>query len=312
MSAMDRIEQQEREQSLSEMSALVEQLRNERQEDRRVLAQLIESQNSLTSMVEELSTSMNSGASSNGPDATLKLGGVKKRLTSLEEAVTALGASLASSETVQLADGSSLKKSDVEALTLMDKTVEMIGDLRSEHARLMREVASKAQPRIDYDRLAALIAPQLETRLIPQINASEERMKQAWKIQERQLDDLGSKKISEMKESLQDATKGLDRAEKTAARLKGALTWAGIGMVSVALLPYVFAATVVGMLLGLVGQMFGIPEIFGWAWASFVAAEAWWLKLIIAVTTIGSALGVCWIVYWFGNKAARGLSRMVT
>ena len=33
MSAKDRIEQQEREQSLSEMSALVEQLRNERQEE---------------------------------------------------------------------------------------------------------------------------------------------------------------------------------------------------------------------------------------------------------------------------------------
>jgi hypothetical protein len=137
-------------------------------------------------------------------------------------------------------------------------------------------------------------------------------MAAAFKAQERHLDDLGNKKIAEMKESLQDATKGLDRAEKTAARLKGALTWSGIGMVSVALLPYVFAAMVVGMLLGLVGQMFGIPEIFGWAWASFAVAEAWWLKLIIAVATVGSALGVCWVVYWFGNKAARGLSRMVT
>lgn len=138
MSAKDRIEQQEREQSLSEMSALVEQLRNERQEDRRVLAQLIESQNSLTSMVEELSTLMNSGASSNAHDATLRLGGVKKRLASLEEAVTALGESLASSETVQLADGSSLKKSDVEAHALMEKTVAMIGDLRSNLLRRWR------------------------------------------------------------------------------------------------------------------------------------------------------------------------------
>lgn len=309
MSAKDRIEQQEREQSLSEMSALVEQLRNERQEDRRVLAQLIESQNSLTSMVEELSTSMNSGASSNAHDATLKLGGVKKRLTSLEEAVTALGESLASSETVQLADGSSLKKSDVDAFKLTEKIAAQITDLRSS---LLREMASKAQLRIDYEKLAASLAPKLETRLIPQINASEERMKQAFAARERQLDDLGSKKIAEVKESLQDATKGLDTAEKTAARLKGALTWSGIGMVSVALLPYVFAAMVVGMLIGLVGQVFGIPEIFGWAWASFVAAEAWWLKLIIAVATVGSALGVCWVVYWFGNKAARGLSRLVT
>lgn len=304
MSVKDRIEQQEREQSLSEMSALVEQLRNERQEDRRVLAQLIESQNSLTSMVEELSTSMNSGASSNAHDATLKLGGVKKRLTSLEEAVTALGASLASSETVQLADGSSLKKSDVEALALMEKTVAMIGGLRSEHARLMSEVASKAQPRIDYDKLVAGLANLLESKLGPQIVDSTQRVEEALSAHERRLDALGEKKVTEVKESLQEATKGLETAERTAAQLKGALTWAGVGKVAVALLPVALVGLAVAMLLGIGGQLFGVGPLFGWAWASFAAAEAWWLKLIIAVVTVSGALGVCWVVYRLGKKLA--------
>ncbi len=301
MSAKDRIEQQEREESLSEMSALVEQLRNERQEDRRVLAQLIESQNTLTSMVEELSTSMNSGASSNGPDATLKLGGVKKRLTSLEEAVTALGASLASSETVRLADGSSLKKSDVEALALMEKTAAQIADLRSS---LLREMATKARLRIDEDKLIAGLASKLETGLGPQITDSMQRVEEVVRAHERRLDALGEKKVTEMKETLQEATKGLERAEKTAAQLKGALTWAGVGKVAVALLPLALVGLAVAVLLGIGGQLFGVGPVFGWAWASFAAAEAWWLKLIIALATVSGALGVCWAVYRLGRKLA--------
>lgn len=301
MSAKDRIEQQEKEQSLSEMSALVEQLRNERQEDRRVLAQLIESQNSLTSMVEELSTLMNSGASSNAHDATLRLGGVKKRLASLEEAVTALGESLASSETVQLADGSSLKKSDVEAHALMEKTVAMIGDLRS---NLLREMAAKTQVRVDHEKLAAWLATNLETSLSPQIADSTRRVEEALSVHERRLDALGETKATEMKETIQEATKGLERAERTAAQLKGALTWAGVGKVAVALLPLALVGLAVAVLLGIGGQLFGVGPVFGWAWASFAAAEAWWLKLIIALATVSGALGVCWVVYRLGKKLA--------
>lgn len=309
MSAKDRIDQQEQEQALSEMSASLERLTSNQNEMLTAMQSLVESQNSLTSMLEELSTSVQSDASSNAPDATLKLGGVKKRLTSLEEAVTALAESLASSQTVQLADGTSLKKSDVDAFKLTEKIAAQITDLRSS---LLSEMVSKVQVRVDYEKLATSLAPKLETRLIPEINASEKRMAESFKAQERHLEKLGRTKTAELTEKIQDFTKGLDKGERIVAKLKSALTWAGIGKIAVALLPFVFAAMVWGMLVGVVTQMFGIPQIFHWAWTSFLEAEAWWSKLLIFLATTGSAFGFCWLVYWSGIRAAKSLSRMMT
>lgn len=186
----------------------------------------------------------------------------------------------------------------------------------SELKALSETVHANGRVRLDPDKLAVSItralAPRLIDKLGAQFAASEKRMTEALSALEHRVVAVGNKMVAKMEEVFQKATKWFEKLEKIAARLKGALTWAGIGMVSVGLLPYVFVAMVFGMLLGLVGQMFGIPEIFGWAWTSFATAEAWWLKLIIAVATVGSALGVCWVVYWLGNKAARGLARMMT
>lgn len=189
-------------------------------------------------------------------------------------------------------------------------------EVRSDVKALSETVHDNGRVRLDPDKLAVRIARALEPRLADklgaQFTASQERMAEALSALERRVVAVGNNMVAKMEEVFREATKWFEKLEKIAVRLKSALTWAGIGKISVAVLPYVFTAMVVAMLLGLVGQMFGIPEIFGWAWASFVAAEAWWLKSTIAVTTIGSALGMCWVVYWFGNKAARSLSRRVT
>lgn len=187
-------------------------------------------------------------------------------------------------------------------------------EVRTELKALSETVHANGRVRLDPDKLAVRItrelAPRLVDKLGAQIAASEKRMAETLSALERRVVTVGNNMVAKMEEVFQKATKWFEKLEKIAARLKSAMTWAGIGKISVAVLPYVFTAMVVGMLLGLVGQMFGIPEIFGWAWTLFAAAEAWWLKSIIAVTTIGSALGMCWVVYWFGNKAARSLSRM--
>lgn len=183
----------------------------------------------------------------------------------------------------------------------MEKTVAMIGDLRSS---LLSEMAAKTQVHVDHDKLAAWLASKLETGLGPQIIDSTQRVEEVLRAHERRLDALGEKKVTEVKESLQEATKGLETAKRTAAQLKGALTWAGVGKVAVALLPLALVGLAVAVLLGIGGQLFGVGPVFGWAWASFAAAEAWWLKLIIAVATAGSALGVCWVVYRLGRKLA--------
>lgn len=225
-----------------------------------------------------------------------------------------------SAQPAQQSDAGSLTPFEKEMLALLEQIVTQNeafrSEVRSELKALSETVHASGRVRLDPDKLAVSIARALAPRLVDKLGAqfaaSEKRMTETLSSLERRVVTVGDNMVAKVEEVFQKATSWFEKLEKIAARLKGALTWAGIGMVSVASLPYVFAVMVGGMLLGLVGQMFGIPEIFGWAWASFAAAEAWWLKLIIAVATVGSALGMCWVVYWFGNKAARGLSRMVT
>ncbi|WP_431696550.1 hypothetical protein [Kocuria rhizophila] len=58
------------------------------------------------------------------------------------------------------------------------------------------------------------------------------------------------------------------------------------------------------VVLGLVGQVFGLGPIFTWIWASFEAAQVWWAKLLIAVGGLGLATGLAWLVWRAGRWLA--------
>ena len=304
MGVMDRIDQQEQEQSFSEMCASVEQLHSGQEEILRVFAQLIESQNSLTSTMEQVSTSVTSAASSNAGDGSMKLGGVKRRLEQLEEGVKALTESLANSETVRLADGTSLKSSDVEAHTLTKQIVGQITGLRSEQAKLAAQVRAKGTLKVDDEKLAGILMAKLEPTMNQKIAESAQRVEKLLRAQERRLEDVGGKVGSKVAEELNEASSGLRRAETTASQLKGALTWAGIGRVAMAALPVALALLAVALLVGAGGQLFGVGPVFGWAWESFEAAQAGWQKALIAIATIGGAGGVLVGVGLLGKKLA--------
>lgn len=296
------IEQQERDQSFSEMCASVKEMRSGQEEILRVIEQMIASQNSLTSMMEEDSTSTDSAEASNTNDVLTKLDGVTKRLMLLEEGVEVLGASLKSSEVVQLDDGSSLKKSDVAAHTLTKRIMAETLALRSEQTRLAAEVRAKAAVNVDDEKLARILMSRLESSFDRKVTGFAERVEKALSAQEARLAFVGEERISKVDAQLDTANRRLERAEKVASELSGALTWKGIGKVALAMLPIALVLLAVAMLLGSVGQLFGIGPVFGWAWGLFSAAETWSEKLIIAALTIGGALGVCWAVVLLGRK----------
>lgn len=113
---------------------------------------------------------------------------------------------------------------------------------------------------------------------------------------------MATRMVAKMEEVFQEATKRFEKFEKIAARLKSALTWAGIGRVCATFLPVSLVFLAAAMLVNHGARMFGIAEIVDWAWASFVAAETWWLKVIILVTTGAGGVGVCWVAYRLGKK----------
>lgn len=82
------------------------------------------------------------------------------------------------------------------------------------------------------------------------------------------------------------ATEALDRAEKTANRLRVNLTWGGIGRVAAAVTPVALLLFFAAVLMVPVAQILGIASLTDWAWSSFSGAGAWWSKSLIAIGTL--------------------------
>ena len=74
------------------------------------------------------------------------------------------------------------------------------------------------------------------------------------------------------------------------------VTFVGISRLALAVLPLFAALLLIGGLVWGLGSMFGIGPLFSWAWGSFMAASAWWAKLLIAVATLAGAALFVWVV----------------
>lgn len=290
MSAWDRIEQQE-----------MEEVR--RSQDQSLSAgEAIESPTSVPSNTSQDSTAVPPSAGSRAPDEQLPL--------SRQEVMSMINMARMSAQPAQQPDAGSLTPFEKEMLALLEQIVTQNeafrSEVRSELKALSETVHANGRVRLDPDKLAVSIARALAPRLIDKLGAqfaaSEKRMVEALSALEHRVVAVGNKMVAKMEEVFQKATKWFEKLEKIAARLKSALTWAGIGRVCAASLPVSLVFLGVAMLVGLGARLFGIAEIADWAWASFVAAEAWWLKLIILLSTVASGVGVCWVAHRLGKK----------
>ncbi|WP_422114729.1 hypothetical protein [Brachybacterium sp. UNK5269] len=174
--------------------------------------------------------------------------------------------------------------------------------MASETELLAKEVHAKTHVKVDNEKVAQFVAAKLGAEIDAKVAESAGRVDKLLKSQEARLAELGDARVSEVTKTLQGATKGLERAERVVSGMKRSLTWAGVGKVAAASIPFALVVLALVMLLGLGGQLFGIGPVFSWAWASFAAAEAWWAKVLIALSTIAGALGVLWVVKVLGQK----------
>lgn len=296
MGARDRIDQQVREQSTSEQSMSLSEISETLEALNSTVTQLVESQNRTTETVRELKTSKGSTPS------FLSIADVQNTLDDLTTTVVQIGETLISSEAVELPDGSSVSRSELEAHAMMSALRNEMKGVASETELLAKEVHAKTHVKVDNEKVAQFVAAKLGAEIDAKVGESADRVEKRLKAQEARLAELGDARVSAVARTLQEATKGLERAEKMASGMKRSLTLAGVGKVAAASIPFALVVLALVMLLGLGGQLFGVGPVFGWAWASFAAAEAWWAKLLIALATITGALGVLWVVKILGQK----------
>lgn len=107
---------------------------------------------------------------------------------------------------------------------------------------------------------------------------------------------LGSDKLSEVRTAVEESLSELNEARRNIEAIERRVTFVGISRLALAVLPLFASLLLVGGLVWGVGNMFGIGPLFGWAWASFVAAEMWWAKALIAAATLGGAALFVWLV----------------
>lgn len=107
---------------------------------------------------------------------------------------------------------------------------------------------------------------------------------------------LGSDKLSELRAAVEEVLEDLQRAERRLESIERRVTFVGVSRLALAILPLFASLLIVGGLVWGLGSMFGIGPLFGWAWASFAAASAWWSKALIAVATLGGAALFVWVV----------------
>lgn len=246
--------------------------------------------------LERLSTSNHSDASSKNFDS------LHKKLHDLTQTLLRVGEILTRSEVVRLDDGSSVTRSELSAHAMVTKVLSEMEGVSSAVERLAEEVRAKREVRVDSGKVAQVVTSKLGATIDQKLAESADRVESVLAAHEARLAELGDAKIAGVTKQLDEATKGLERAEKVASGLRGALTWAGVGKVAAASIPLALVALAMAMLLGLGGQLLGVEPLFAWAWASFAAAETWWAKLLIAVATLGGASALGWVIYKFGQK----------
>lgn len=247
---------------------------------------------SLGALSEEIRYSKSSSADS---EFSERLGDVTERLWQLTSVVNSIGATLSDEREVQLGDGTSVTKSDLDALTLARKTHETMEGWSSDLVALRKQVEAKSQVRVDEVKVARVITDRLEARIDTVITEATTKLDDAVaKSLEARMTDMTST-ISEATAKLEEANTKLRETERRAEAMASKLSIGGIGRLAAATVPLLMLCLLGALMFGVAGHALGVGPLYGWAWESFAAAGAWWQKLLIALATIGTTVGMVFL-----------------
>lgn len=306
MGLLDTMKQEDGQQRITEM---LEALISQHDADRQQIAKLTKTVADLTSYVkvmdEEQTKRMDHLSTSRQHElpSTLPLDAeMKKRLTEIEKTLSAVAQQLSSSEVVKLPGGSSVTRADLAAYSMTTKISEELKSTTSASADLAEAVRKRGHVRIDTGKLTEHAVKVLDDRLAKAVEVPVQRVEKTVEGLEERVVRLGTEKLAEVTDRAREVVSTVGRAERRVERLSARVTWATVGRMCLALVPFTVAFIMLTGMVGGITQMLGLGPLLGWAWDSFAAASAWWAKALIALAALGGCALFAWLLWWLGKK----------
>ena len=203
---------------------------------------------------------------------------------------------------MQLPDGSSVTRADLAAYTMTQKISEELKTTTSASADLAEAVRKRGHVRIDAGKLTEHAVKVLDDRLAEAVEVPVQRVEKTVEGLEERVVRLGSEKLAELTGRAHEVVSAVGRAERRVERLSARVTWATVGRMCLALVPFTVAFIMLTGMVGGITQMLGLGPLLGWAWDSFAAASAWWAKALIALAALGGCALFAWLLWWLGKK----------
>ncbi|YCU58795.1 hypothetical protein ACRYGV_06280 [Mycobacteroides abscessus] len=306
MGALDRIKQADEQQKTTE---LLEALISQHDADMQQIAKLTKTVADLTEYVkvmdEEQTKRLDRLSTSQQPElpSTLPLDAeTKNRLNEIEKTLASVAQQLSSSEVVKLPDGSSVTRADLAAYSMTAKISEELRTTASASADLAEAVRKRGNVRIDTDKLTEHAVKVLDQRLTKAVEAPVQRIEKTIVGLEERVIRLGTERLAEMTGRAHEVVSAAGRAERRVEQLSAKVTWATVGRMCLALIPFTVAFIMLTGMVGGITQMLGLGPLLGWAWDSFAAASVWWTKGLIALAALCGCALFGWLIWWLGKK----------
>lgn len=220
---------------------------------------------------------------------------VEMLIEGLEEKLTDFGQTVIDQKIVKLQSGREVSSREMDGYAIAAKTQSKIEGMTSGFDGLAKTVNAKHTINVDSDKIAELIDQRLNGRIDRIVEARNKHFEETLRSQETRVEALGDEKVSQ-------ATRRLELAAEALESFNGARSGWVLGRFAMALLPLAITSAVIALALGVVGYVFGVGPLYGWAWDSFRAADAVSHKALIAVGTFASTVLALLTAVWGGKK----------
>lgn len=232
----------------------------------------------------------------------------RNRLNEIEKTLSAIASQLSSSETVKLPDGSSVRRSDLDAHTMMMSIIETLATTSRTSAELAEAVRRRGRVVIDTAKLEQHAVKVLDARLAKAVGPSTARIESTLSGFEQRIAAAGAQRASDAAREVEGfvvraegVVEVVRDAERRIDALSARVTWTAVGRMCLALLPLTAVLLVLGGLTMGVSHALGFGPLLGWAWSSFSAATLWWQKALIALATLTGVGGFGTLVLFCGR-----------
>ena len=224
------------------------------------------------------------------PDSlTSDVNEMKKTLNKQSETLSAIGETVSDKRIVKQIDGSEVSASELQAHSMMKQLSSDLTKTTSALGELTAQVKAKSHVSLNAEKVAEVMSRRVTQHFDHAVQEPVDGLRSDLQGLREEMGALGSDKLSEVRTAVEESLSELNEARRNVEAIERRVTFVGISRLALAVLPLFASLLLVGGLVWGVGNMFGIGPLFGWAWASFVAAEMWWAKALIAAATLGGA-----------------------